>query len=316
MEKGRVMGKFRKAMLVTVALMVIAAAGALFAACGSSSSPSSSASSSTSATTSATAAMTKILGHAPTGLAATIAKRGYFVAVDDPNYPPQSYIDKNGNLIGFDVDVAKQVAKEIGVPVKVVDAVWSSVPTGVQVDRFDVSIGSITITKEREKTFDFTVPYYYTQGQVIVKQGSPLLTSLAAMKGKTIGVSLDTTYSTFLQKAGGINVKQYDTDADTFPDLKNGRLDGVMTADLTASQAIASGYPFVFSGKPYYYEPLGFFVRKGEPDWLALLNYAVKKMHADGSLSAMAKKWYHGFDPTQAPAPGVPSYDEALAKLK
>ena len=316
MEKGRDMGKLRKAMLVTVALMVIAAAGVLFAACGSSSSPSSSASSSTSAATSATGAMTKILGHAPTGLAATIAKRGYFVAVDDPNYPPQSYIDKNGNLIGFDVDVAKQVAKEIGVPVKIVTAQWDSIPTGLQVDRFDVSIGSMTITKERAKTLDFTEPYYYTQAQVIVKQGSPLLTSLAAMKGKTIGLAAQTTYSAFLGKAGGIKLKEYSTDADAFPDLKNGRLDGVMTADLTASQAIASGYPFVFSGKPYYYEPLAFAIRKGEPDWLALLNYAVKKMHEDGSLSTMAKKWYHGFDPTQAPAAGVPSYEQAMAQLK
>ena len=86
-----------------------------------------------------------------------------------------------------------------------------------------------------------------------------------------------------------------------------------MTADLTAAQGISSGYPFVFSGKPYYYEPLAFATQKGQTDWLALLNYAVDKMHADGSLSAMAKKWYHGFDPTQAPHTGTMNFNQALA---
>jgi polar amino acid transport system substrate-binding protein len=256
----------------------------------------------------ATQSFTAILGHAPTGMAAAIATKNQIVVVDDANYPPQSYIDKKGNLIGFDVNVAKRLGEILGVPVKIVNAPWASVLSGIPVGRFDVSIGSMTITTERQKNVDFSEPYYYTQAQVIVKQGSPILDSLAAMKGKTIGVGTGTTYASFLDKAGGINLKQgYSTDADTFPDLKNGRLDGVMTADLTAAQAISSGYPFVFSGKPYYYEPLGFSTQEGQTDWVALLDYAVKKMHEDGSLTTMAKKWYHGFDPTQQPAGGAPA---------
>ena len=150
----------------------------------------------------------------------------------------------------------------------------------------------MTITTAREKSMAFSDPYYYTQGQVIVKQGAPILASLAAMKGKTIGVGTGTTYYDYLNKAGGINIKPYDTDASTFPDLKNGRLNGVMTADLTAGQAISSGFPFVFSGNPYYYEPLAFATEKGQADWVALLDYAVQTMHKDGTLTVMAKKWY------------------------
>ncbi len=75
-----------------------------------------------------------------------------------------------------------------------------------------------------------------------------------------------------------------------------------MTADLTAAQAISSGYPFVFSGKPYYYEPLAFATKKGETDWHDAAELRRRHDAPDGSLSAMAKKWYHGFDPTQTPA--------------
>ena len=308
------MKRMKSAALAACIVAVIVAA-AILAGCGSSSSSSSS-SPSASASMTPTQSFTKILGHAPTGQAATIASKGVMVVVDDANYPPQSSINKQGELVGFDVDVAKETGKVLGIPVKLVTAQWDSIPTGLNVDRFDVSIGSMTITKQREQALSFSSPYYYTQGQVIVKQGSPMLTSVAGMKGKKIGVGTQTTYYYYLQKAGGVQVKAYDTDASTFPDLKNGRLDGVMTADLTAAQAISSGYPFVFSGKPYYYEPLAFSTKKGEADWTALLTYAVDTMHKDGSLTAMAKKWYHGFDPTQPPAAGIPSYEQAMAALK
>jgi polar amino acid transport system substrate-binding protein len=262
-----------------------------------------------------TPSFTKILGHAPTGEAATIASRGQMVVVDDSDYPPQSSIDKSGKLVGFDVDVAHEAGVILGIPVKIVNAQWDSIPTGLNVDRFDVSIGSMTITKDRQKVLSFSAPYYFTQAQTIVKQGAPTLTTLKAMKGKAIGVGTQTTYFYYLTAAKGINVKSYDTDADTFPDLKNGRLNGVMTADLTAAQAISSGEPFQFSGTPYYYEPLAFATKKGETDWQTLLSYAVTTMHQNGSLSTMAKKWYHGFDPTQTPKAGIPTFDQAMAAL-
>ena len=87
-----------------------------------------------------------------------------------------------------------------------------------------------------------------------------------------------------------------------------------MTADLTAQRAIASGKPVQLSGQAFYYEAMCFATRKGEADLLALLDYAVKKMRADGSLTAMAKEWY-GFDASQPPASGVPEFEQAIAQL-
>ena len=306
------MKKAKWLVLVAVVLATTVAV-AVVAGCGSSSG--SSASPSAAASLTPTQSFTKILGHAPTGEAATIASRGQMVVVDDSDYPPQSSIDKSGKLVGFDVDVAHEAGVILGIPVKIVNAQWDSIPTGLNVDRFDVSIGSMTITKDRQKVLSFSAPYYFTQAQTIVKQGAPTLTTLKAMKGKAIGVGTQTTYFYYLTAAKGINVKSYDTDADTFPDLKNGRLNGVMTAALPAAQAISSGEPFQFSGTPYYYEPLAFATKKGETDWQTLLSYAVTTMHQNGSLSTMAKKWYHGFDPTQTPKAGIPTFDQAMAAL-
>ncbi len=156
----------------------------------------------------------------------------------------------------------------------------------------------MTITPEREKTVDFTEPYYYTSGQVFVKKGGTQITSIDDLAGKTVGVGAATTYYDFLKKNSKADVKTYPTDADAFPDLRNGNLDFVMTAGPTGQQAILEGQPFDFSGAPLYYEDLAFAINQGEGDWLQMLNYAVAKMHEDGTLTEMSKKWYNGLDLT------------------
>jgi polar amino acid transport system substrate-binding protein len=171
------------------------------------------------------------------------------------------------------------------------------------------------VTTELQDTLDFTSPYYYTQSQCIVRQGSPPYTDVTSMTGKKIGVVAQTTDYDFLTAAQGPIVKTYNDEADLFLDLKNGLIDGAVISDLTVGQATASGYHFVLSGTPYFYEPMAFAIRKGETDLLALLNYAIRKMHHDGSLTKYAKTWYHGADPTQAPSADIPSYAELMATL-
>jgi polar amino acid transport system substrate-binding protein len=306
------------AALLVLALALAFAAGV--AACGSSDEPSP-----TSGTSSAVSAADKaaeILGHQPAGLAKIVVDRGYLVVANDPNYAPQSSINKDtGELEGFDVDVAKLVGEALGLEIKFENPKWDSVIPGLVAgaqtgSKWNVSIGSMTITPERQKMIDFTDPYYFTNGQLVVKVGSPKLTTIDQLKGKKIGVGTQTTYQYFLDAIGGVDVSSYDTDLDAFPVLENGGLDAVMTAELTASEAISSGKPFELSGKPVYYEPLGFGIAKDNADLLALLNYSIKWMRDNGKLTEASKTWYHGFDVTKAPATGVPSYDEVMAQLK
>ena len=241
-----------------------------------------------------------ILGHAPTGLAKTIVDRGSVVVANDANYAPQSSIDKaTGELVGFDVDAAKGMAEVLGLEVKFENPAWETIPAGLNQGRFDVSIGSMTITEERSKALDFTDPYYYTSGQIFVKEGGTQITSASDLDGTKVGVGAATTYYDFLKAETTAKVKTYTTDAETFPDLRNGNLDFVMTGGPTGQEAISQGQKFEFSGDPLYYEDLAFAIKKGEADWLALLDEAVQTMHADGSLTDMSETWYAGLDLTQ-----------------
>lgn len=251
------------------------------------------------AATSAADIAAEVLGHEPMGLAKTVIDRGSVIVANDANYAPQSSVDQaTGELVGFDVDVAKKMAELLGLQVEFKNPAWETIPSGLNQGKYDVSIGSMTVTPERQKALDFTDPYYYTSGQVFVKEGGTQITGVDDLAGKTVGVGAATTYYDFLKKDGRANVKTYTTDADAFPDLRNGNLDFVMTAGPTGQQAISQGQPFEFSGDPLYYEDLAFAIKKGEADWLALLNYAVQTMHADGSLTAMSETWYNGLDLT------------------
>jgi len=266
---------------------------AVASACGGSTSSTSSASASP-----AVSKATEILGHAPTGLAKAIVDHGYVVVADDANYPPQSVLKKNGELVGFDVDVAKKVASLLGLQVHFVNPAWDSIPTGLKVGRFDVSIGSMSPTAERKKSVDFANPYALSAAVIMTRAGTPGLDTVAALDGKKIGTGAATSYYYWLEQNTKAVIKSYSSSIDTFPDLQMGRLDGVMTAAPSAQEAIAAGKRFQITGKPFMYEDICFAIRKGEPDWLAMLNYTVSQMHADGSLTAMSQKWYNGLDVT------------------
>ncbi len=292
------MRKGKTYILAAVLLVAVVALAGIVAACGSSSDTSASASASSAATTPMEKAK-EILGHDPTGLAAKIVDAGTVVVANDANYPPQSSVDQaTGELVGFDVDVAKKMGELLNLNVDFKNPAWETIPAGLQQGKYDVSIGSMTITPERQKVLAFTDPYYYTSGQVFVKKGGTQIAGVQDLAGKKVGVGAATTYYDYLKKNSDAIVKTYTTDADTFPDLANGNLDFVMTAGPTGQQAILSGQPFEFSGKPLYYEDLAFALKLDEADWLAMLNYAVQTMHSDGSLTAMSKQWYNGMDLT------------------
>jgi ABC-type amino acid transport substrate-binding protein len=296
----------KKVLIATAMLAAVAGSAVALGACslipGTSSSPKAT------GTT-----IERILGHAPKGVAAKIARTEQIDVANDADYPPQSY-EEDGKLAGFDVDVAEKVAELLGVQPKFVHPAWAAVPAGLKAGSFDVSIGSMTRTPDHLKRVAMADPYYYAQSQVVVSQGSAPLTTVAALKGERIGVGVATTYQTFLQAVGGVQIATYDTSAGALHALVSGRVDGVMTADLTAQRVIANGKPLQLSGQAFYYEAMCFATRRGEADLLALLDYAVKEMRANGSLTAMAKEWY-GFDATQPPASGVPEFAEAIAQL-
>ena len=246
-------------------------------------------------------------------LLAEICDRGTVVVSTDPKYPPQSsYNESTEKWEGFDIDVATEIAHRLGVGIDWQTPSWNVITSGSWTGRWDMSVGSMTPTNERQRVLDFSQPYYYTPAVVVVNKDNTSIQDLSTdLDGKDIGVCSACTYESFLEKTLAIKgftfdfivddakVHGYDTDTTALQDLALGdgvRLDAVITSLTTAQGYIDAGKPVKIVGDPVFYEPLAVAVDKSatsDPTSLAAaVDKIVGEMHDDGTLTAMSKKWY------------------------
>jgi polar amino acid transport system substrate-binding protein len=248
----------------------------------------------------------------PTGLLASVLDAGVLRVSTDPAYPPQSSVTKSGEYEGFDIDVATEIAERLGVEVEWETPAWDLITAGNWAGRWDVSVGSMTVTPERAEVLEFTPAYYYTPAAVAVHEDNTSITDTENdLDGKTIGVCGGCTYEAYLEQSLNIpgyeidfviddaNVKAYNTDTSAIADLELGdgtRLDAVISALPTLEGAIDKDKPIKVVGDPIYYEPLAVALDKNAPeDPVPLaeeIGRIIDEMHEDGTLSELSMKWY------------------------
>lgn len=244
-----------------------------------------------------------------------IMAAGVIKVSTDANYAPQSFLNDKGELEGFDISVAKEVAKRLGVKVKFVTPDWDLITAGKWGKRWDLSIGSMTPTVERMNALHFTMPYYSTPAQFAVHKDNTTIKSLKDLAGKHIGVGTETTYDRYINKdlelvgvkieyqdwsAGKITT--YPTDANAIEDLALGdgvRIDALITAKPTIFEAIKAGCgggcPLKMLGDPAYFEILSFALDKSRPNSESLLkklNEILTSMYKDGTLKDLSMQFY------------------------
>lgn len=239
---------------------------------------------------------------------------GLLKVATDANWAPQSFINDDNKMDGFDVDVARELAKRLGVEVEFVTPSWDVITAGNWNGRWDLSVGSMTPTKARAEVLSFPAVYYYTPASVAVHKDSPFK-EIADLNGKAIGASTATTFELYMQHdltidAEGVppfeyqltagELKSYKDSTAAMDDLRLGdgvRING-MVGSLPAIQAgIESNYPLRVLGDPVFYEPLALAIDKGDAEFNDKLAGFVAEMKSDGTLKALSEKWY-GIDYT------------------
>lgn len=264
---------------------------------------------------------------APADKLAEVTARGTLVISTDPAYPPQSELNPTGQraantkctadqktageLTGFDIDVAVAIAKGLGVEACFVTPDWTLITSGSWSDRWDISVGSMTVTPERMKPLYFAQPYYTTPAAVFVHQDNTTLAGPADLSGKRVGVCSGCTYEAYLNgtlsipgetinfAVQGAEVKGYETDTFALEDLALGdgaRLDAVITAQPTGQGFIADGKPLKQLGEPIYFEYLAPAIDKAaskDPvSFVKKVSEIVQSLHGDGTLKALSEKYY------------------------
>jgi polar amino acid transport system substrate-binding protein len=262
----------------------------------------------------------RVAGHYPSpessDLLDEVLAAGILVVATDLNYPPQSYVDPiSGKLVGFDVDVAKQVAARLGVDIEFVTPSWDVVISGNWDGHWDVSIGSMTPTDQRALVLWFSDPYYYSISAFAV-HGDSAMTEVGELAGDTVGTRsygpeaeyLSGNLSTLpyggvvaYDPPPGIQVVSYPSEGEAIQALAQGTgvvLDGALLPVQPLLAAIDEGTPVRLLGDPAFYEPMVFALdqaRGPSSRMLEALNAYLAAMRADGTLAGLSMAWY-GFD--------------------
>ncbi|OED41175.1 ABC transporter substrate-binding protein [Chromatiales bacterium (ex Bugula neritina AB1)] len=221
-------------------------------------------------------------------------------------YAPFNYKTADGELAGYDVDVAKGVAEIIGADFEYVCQEWDGMIPALLANKFDLIIASMSITEKRMKKIDFSGPYRFSTGQILGAKktktnlfddaGNPIAENF---KGLKVGLERATTYAGWFEDIlPDADVVLYDNSESTYLDLQSGRIDLIMTNPMKAHLKFLSkedGAGFEFKGpvvdeEKYFGVGVGIGMRQGEDELKGKLNAAIKQLINSGDLESYARK--------------------------
>ncbi|HEY9060615.1 MAG TPA: ABC transporter substrate-binding protein [Pseudobacteroides sp.] len=222
------------------------------------------------------------------------------VGVDD-SYPPMEFKDSDGKTtIGFDVDVAKELAKRLGKSdVQFISNDWTGIFQALEINKFDVIISSVSINEERQKEHSLTKPYIANKQVIVTKKSTSDIKSPDDLKGKKVGLQAGTTSEDFLRDLVSKN-KINENDMSTYPlvtqpfmDLDAGRLDAVMVDIVVAKYYIANNKDkYNLAWESVDAEPMALCFKKKDAELRDKANTILDEMQADGTMKKISEKWF------------------------
>ena len=225
----------------------------------------------------------------------------------EAQYPPFESKGANGELQGFDIDVGNAVCKTAKLKCSWVETSFDGLIPALQGRKFDAINSAMNATDKRREAIDFTNVIYRVPTQLIALKDSGLLPTAESLKGKRVGVlqgSIQETFAKAHWENAGVNVVSYQDQNQVYADLVAGRLDGTLVlapAGLTGFLSRNEGKKFSFVGEPVRDDKIlgsgiAFGIRKGDTALRDQLNAAIVKVQGDGTVKALAKKYFGDID--------------------
>lgn len=165
-------------------------------------------------------------------LLATIKDKGTVTVAMEGNWAPWTYEDENGNLVGFEVEVATAVAEKLGIKAEFVTGEWDGLLAGVQSGRYDLMANGVGFTEERSKAYYFSDFYAFNRTALVVRGDNDSIHALADLKGKTTCNSANSTYQ-LIAESFGATVKDVESLDGTIEELLSGRVDATLNAEVS-----------------------------------------------------------------------------------
>ncbi|NIE84997.1 MULTISPECIES: transporter substrate-binding domain-containing protein [unclassified Burkholderia] len=209
-------------------------------------------------------------------------------------FPPFNSKAPSGELVGYDVDIAKAVAAKLGLKPEFVTTEWSGIIAGLQAGKFDVIVNQVGVTDKRKEVLDFSPAYTYSAAQLIQrKDDTRNFKSLDELKGKKLGVGLGTNYMDVAKSVPGIDVKTYPGAPEYLRDLAAGRLDAALNDRLMLAYLLKnSQLPLRTGATLEAGQPSAIPFKKGNPKFAKAIDDAMTQLEADGTFTKISDKWF------------------------
>ncbi len=225
-----------------------------------------------------------------------VKEKGYFVVGLDDSFPPMGFRDESGEIVGFDIDMAKEAAKRMGVEAKFKPVEWDGVILSLKNKDIDVIWNGLTVTEERKEKISFSKVYLANRQVIIVRDDSDITTK-DDLKDKKIGVQLNSTSQIAVEKdealSGSINeLKKYSNNVEALLDLKAGRTEAVVVDEIVGRYYIAKkeGYKVLEDNLGDEVYAVG--IRQEDNAFREELDKVLDEMKEDGTAEEISKKWF------------------------
>lgn len=239
--------------------------------------------------------------EAPADLLTQIQERGEIVVAMEGTWAPWTYHDENDQLVGYDVEVAQNIAEKLGVSVNFAEGEWDGLLAGLDSGRYDIMVNGVDIDEARAEKYDFSTPYAYNRTAIIVSGDNDSIQSMEDLDGKSTANTLNSTYANVAESYGA-EVTGVDDFIQTIELLNSGRIDATLNAEVSYYDYMAQ-HPDA-NIKIACIDPASTQVaipmRKGEESasLVAAINEALAEMAEDGTLTELSMK-YFGTDISQ-----------------
>jgi polar amino acid transport system substrate-binding protein len=223
-----------------------------------------------------------------------IRKRGILLwGSDAEGGAPYVFPDPNdpSRLIGFEVDLAKAIAREMGVEARQVQNAWDSLIPALDRGDFDIALNGVEITPEKKQSVLFTLPYYIYTEQLAVRKDDERIRGIADLAGKKVGTLSGSVAQDILQKIPSVDIRIYTGQAEPYEDLAIGRIDAVLMDSPIAAYYARPNPSLKYAGRPVGEGEYGIAVRKADGDLKGKIDEILEKLYLSGKLKRIYEKW-------------------------
>ena len=229
-----------------------------------------------------------------------IKEAGVMIVGTEGTYSPNSYHDDNGDLVGFDVDVAKAIGEHLGVEVEFFEAEWDSLFAAMDSGRVDTVINEVEYSEDRAQKYDFSSPYTYVRGALLVPQDNTDINGFEDLEGKRCAQNLTSSWGALAQSYGA-ELVSVDSVYQTMELLATGRADATLNAQTAFGDYLKNHPDEPVKIVAYTDSTTSSLVpvKKGESAFLEAIDAALEEMRQSGELKEISER-YFGMDVTEA----------------